>query len=280
MKLDVKFVSENQIIDSKFSQINNISDGGYERGYAEGEREGYTNGYSEGETKGFNKGKSEGIEEGYIEGKADGITEGIEQGYTNGYNDGNILYYALKTDSMFESVEFPENYNMVVRMKNVPNSWYRAFAVTKNLKSVKIITEDKEKSMNFNQTFRDCRDVEIIDLTDCSRKISNAPYMLFGAYNVKSILGALDLSECNSNGLNYAFFTGVLQDVEIVPNTINANIRFTSGSLSAASMESIVNGLADMTESEPKTLTLNREGTSLTEDQKTRISAKNWTLAY
>lgn len=60
MRLNVKFTTQNASFKTDFGEVHNISDGGYERGYAEGEKVGYENGYSEGETKG----KAEGIEQG------------------------------------------------------------------------------------------------------------------------------------------------------------------------------------------------------------------------
>lgn len=40
MKLDVKFSESNQSFDCQFGEVNNVSDGGYERGYAAGYTEG------------------------------------------------------------------------------------------------------------------------------------------------------------------------------------------------------------------------------------------------
>lgn len=40
MKLDVKFSESNQSFNSQFGSVQNISDGGYERGYAAGYTEG------------------------------------------------------------------------------------------------------------------------------------------------------------------------------------------------------------------------------------------------
>lgn len=60
MKLDVKFTELTNSFETVFGEVHNISDGGYERGYAEGETKGYKKGYTEGEVKGFEDGaKSE-----------------------------------------------------------------------------------------------------------------------------------------------------------------------------------------------------------------------------
>ena len=60
MILNVKLVEKDAVFDTNFGEVHNISDGGFERGYAEGETKGYQKGYTEGETKGFEDGaKSE-----------------------------------------------------------------------------------------------------------------------------------------------------------------------------------------------------------------------------
>ncbi len=198
-----------------------------------------------------------------------------------GVEQDNSLYYAVQLNSVFENAEFPENYGLVLRLKKCPTELYRAVALAKNLKSVKIITEDKESPMRFNQTFRECSDLETVDLTECSRKIARADYAFYQASKVQSILGALDLSGCtDASLLNFGFFAGALRDVEIVPGTIKASVRFNSAYLTDASTESIINGLADLTGGTTQTLTLNGVGAKLTAEQRARITAKNWTLAY
>lgn len=217
-------------------------------------------------------------EAGYEKGKAEGGGGGV--------TPDNILYYATTFTNTYEGAVFPENYNMVLRIKEIPvrgnpAGFYRTFVGAKNLKSVKISTDDKESLVFFPQTFRECSSVEVVDLTECSRNFSGLEYCCFQASNLVSIFGALDISECKTNSsLNYAFFAGKLKDVEFVPNTIVASIRFSSAYLTEASIESIINGLADLTGGTAQTITLNGVGASLTADQKARIAAKNWTLTY
>lgn len=61
MTFSVEFEELNQEIDVDFGEVNNISDGGFERGYAAG--------YESGNSEGYN----------------DGYADGTKQGYTNGY---------------------------------------------------------------------------------------------------------------------------------------------------------------------------------------------------
>lgn len=254
MRLEVNFSESNNEFAPAFGEVNNISDGGFERGYAQG----YDDGYALGDIEGYDR--------------------GLAEGYEDGFSEGNTLYYAKNVGSVWENAVFPENHSMILKFQDVPTSLYRAFCFAKNLKSVKIITDDRETPIQFNQTFRECPNIEIVDLTECSRKISFCSYMFYAASNLKRILGALDMSLCTTD--TYAFFAGNLQEVEFVPNSIKISFRFSSAYLTDASIESIINGLADLTGSATQTLTLNGVWSKLTAEQRERISAKNWSLAY
>ena len=213
------------------------------------------------------------LDEVYAAGYAKGVDEG-------GGTDG-AWYYAVLLRGMFMNAVFSEEYQLVLKMRSVVTDMYGTFAYAKNLKSIKIATDDKETVASMSQTFRECTDLEVVDLTEHARKISKADYLFFGSHKVRSVLGALDMSGCTDNAsLAYAFFAGSLQDVEFVPGTIKADIRFNSSYLTDASIESIINGLADLTGGAAQTITLNGVGAKLTESQRGRISAKNWTLAY
>ena len=213
-----------------------------------------------------------------------------DEGYADGFEDGkaeggdNPLYYATWLYNLYRGATFPDGADLVLRLQKPPtgdpagNSMYGTVWETKGLKSVKFITKDTETSWELNNTFRENTALEVVDLTECSRKITKMDYCFYQSTALKSIYGALDVSECTA--FTYSFFASQLRDVEFVPNTIKAAIRFNSGYLTQASIESIINGLADLTSGTAQTLTLNGWGSKLTDDQKARITAKNWTLAY
>lgn len=204
-----------------------------------------------------------------------------DAGFAAGLEHGSVFQYAtnLKLDAIFSRVVFPENYDMVLKIPSFGDKTYQTFAYAENLRSIKIITDDTEGSVSFNQVFRECKHLEVVDLTECSRKIVKSDYAFYQASKVVSILGALDLSQITDTA-NYAFFCSSLKDIEFVPNTIVKSIRLNSAYLTEASIESTIEGLADLTGSTAQTLTLNGVGRNLTEAQTARITAKNWTLAY
>ena len=69
-----------------------------------------------------------------------------------------------------------------------------------------------------------------------------------------------------------------LREIRFVAGSIKGNISFVDTAvLSAESIQSIIDGLADLTGSDIKTLTLHAD-IVLTDEQKATIAAKNWTL--
>lgn len=73
-----------------------------------------------------------------------------------------------------------------------------------------------------------------------------------------------------------------LEYIRFAANSIKLNITFRkSEKLTTESVQSIIDGLADLTGSSAQTLTLHATvGGKLTETQKATITAKNWTLVY
>lgn len=216
------------------------------------------------------------------------IAENVQKVYDSGYNAGKAagggvetdspLYYAASLSDAYNGVEFPENYHAVIKLQKVVQM-FQTFRGAKNLTKVTLISDDTSGDPYFRQTFRECTSLETIDLTRYNRKLNaNMSYWCYGAMALKSIIGALDFAA--STDISSAFVAHSLVDVEIVPNTIYADIRFSSAYLSDASIQSIIDGLADLTGDTAKTLTLNGVGASLTDEQKAAISAKNWTLVY
>ncbi|MEE0840040.1 MAG: hypothetical protein U0L72_05750, partial [Acutalibacteraceae bacterium] len=154
------------------------------------------------------------------------------------------LYYAKKLDYLWNGVVFPENYEMSVRLKEISTIDY-AFMESKNLKSVKLICDTPDTVISASGVFRECSQLELVDLTEFNRKFNNIHFCFYRAYNLKTIIGALDVSECTSFP-NSTFSASALETIEFVPNTIKANIWFNNApKLTHDSLMSIINGLKD-----------------------------------
>lgn len=113
-------------------------------------------------------------------------------------------------------------------------------------------------------------------------KVESISYMLRNVRAVKVIDGQpLDFSGIKGS-LTILFDTvPALEDVRVVKESIKVRILVNLPSASAETIQSFVDGLADMTGQTAPTLTVHKNiGEKLTEEQKATITAKNWILAY
>ena len=85
-----------------------------------------------------------------------------------------------------------------------------------------------------------------------------------------------------TNATNAFNGCSALERISFVPGCIKVSIGFpTSNLLDDPSIQSIIDGLADLTGETQQTLTFHATvGGKLTEDQKAQIAAKNWNLVY
>ncbi len=212
------------------------------------------------------------------------IAENVQKVYDAGRaagggveTDGSV-YYAKDFAGVFKGASFSDGYSLVIKTKATPSGMYQTFQNATGIKNFKFITEDKNGAYTIGSAFHGCSSIEVIDFTECSRTFTSLNTAFYGCGNLKSIFGALDLTSCTA--ATNAFVAYALEDVEFVPNTIFVSTRFVSDKLTDKSIDSIIDGLADLTGSVAQTITLNGVGSKLTDEQKATISAKNWTLAY
>lgn len=137
------------------------------------------------------------------------------------------------------------------------------------------------KCTNASAMFSNCvllREVEI----ENTGNITNFSSFINACNELVSVK-TLDLSSASGTNSTIYMFNGCykLENVLFVSGTIKKSISFQHSSLlSDASIQSIIDGLADLTGLDTQTLTLHADvKTKLTEDQITTITSKNWTLA-
>ena len=125
------------------------------------------------------------------------------------------------------------------------------------LKRVTFNVDTSKATLAVNM-FRGCQALEIIDGTP------------------------LNFSSITGTSINFLNLCTSLVDIRFAPNTIKLSIDFSPcQNLSAESIQSIIDGLADLTGGTAQTLTLHATvGAKLTDEQKATITAKNWTLVY
>ena len=151
------------------------------------------------------------------------------------------------------------------------------------LNSVEIEVKPPRKPTSMTSTFFNAsRAKKIILNFDTS---STGYYRTFYACSaLKEIDGILDFTAVGAtdNGVFQMFIScKALEEVRFAYETLQASLSIAnSPNLSLDSLASITNGLADLTGSTSKTLTLHATAKAkLTSEQIATITAKNWTLA-
>ena len=163
------------------------------------------------------------------------------------------------------------------------------FQGSTGLKKVKLIADNPEVNMSCgnmfttknNSTYND--DLQIIDLSEFKIGITSFTNSFSNNRELVSILGTLDMSRLTSvNGLVNIFKNCYkLKEVRFAKETIKYNLPLVQCSLlSDTSIQSIIDGLADLTGQTTQTITFHKDvKTKLTEEQISQITSKNWTLA-
>lgn len=232
------------------------------------------------------RGKTGGTEDLTLDTMATEIA-GIEAG-----GGGNPLDYAVSISRMFHAMTTSPRADVEISFGNkVTGALYAdAFTAvlynTNSIRSIKISCGAPVSSVsmaNFADTKYPLNELEKVDLTGAVAVIR--PTKMTRAFyyrtTLREILGALDVSRCTD--FSNAFIRcDVLETVQFQPGTINKSISVADSSkLTDESIQSVLDGLADLTGVTAQTLTLHAAvGAKLTDAQKAAASAKNWTLSY
>lgn len=203
-----------------------------------------------------------------------------------GGNVVNPLQYCTGLYNMFNGATFPEGYELVL---DVPNLTAHTISqLTYNAKGLhKLTIKCGKPDIEITSSYAfymstSMRELDLSQFTDTEVvPINNAYYMFYGCSNLHTIHGVLDFAKCSKTDNAFSSAYG-LEELRIAQGTIAVNFNFAScPNLSDATVQSIIDGLADLTGATTQTLTLHATvGNKLTEAQKATITAKNWTLVY
>ena len=187
-----------------------------------------------------------------------GYDKGYEDGSAAGGGEDDLPYGYIKVDPTW-------------------NSWYMLCANRPSMvQSLKY--EDSANATHFVSVFQSCN-VEIIPRLDL-RKATTIQNMFIYSSKIVEI-GEMEIPKVTVADNAFAGCTG-LERISFVPNCINVSINFASCSkLDDASIQSIIDGLADMTGQTAQTLTFhNTVGLRLTFEHHQALSVKNWNIVY
>lgn len=201
----------------------------------------------------------------------------------NGYTD--WFPYMVCLYNTFNGATFPDNTDLVINLgtktiASINNQILnQSFFNSSGLRSLKISTPTKGFNTYASNSFNNCTTLEVVDLSECEPVFFTFVQVFYKCEKLKSIYGKLDVSSVTVF-TNVFYNCYALEDVEFVEGSIHYDIDFKYSSLlSDVSIQSIVDGLADLTGSDAQTLTVHADVEArMTEEQKATITAKNWEL--
>lgn len=237
MELNVLFEENDLEIKTEFEgQIYQVSDGGYELGYAEGYENGYDNGYNVGTNEGYENGYDIGFQEGeksvFDLGK---LCKSISFNNLNLFGTKEVV---LNLDNATKLEYLHYSYNTATNVGGEKNTTVEKLTV--NCK--KPIT-DMYKAFNGETTTSD-QTLKTLILNIDTSQCDNMNNCFVNMQALETIGGnPLDLTNASINQLFR--YCNALKDFRVVENSIKTGLDMTiSSNLSKSTIESVMKGLA------------------------------------
>ena len=148
------------------------------------------------------------------------------------------------------------------------NTMANVFGLVTNLKSLDVSNWDVSNVTDMNQMFLTCKYLKSLDVSNWDvSNVTNTSGMFTGCSSLQSLVGNRTMNDVLANNIG-AF------------NGLKVNLILSKTIIDSASLRAIINGLADLTGSAAKTLTLSETLINkLTEEDIAIATAKNWTIA-
>lgn len=217
------------------------------------------------------------------------VAQNQQRVYDKGYADGKA---EGGTDSYYDT--FWDNFQQNGNRTDYPRAFMGAWWNDENYKP-KYPMKPKGSATNMydNSNISDIGDVDfsectsfgfqgsaIVTLGVIDARVATSLQQIFSV--CRSLVSIEKLWCLPTHGFSNTFYRcEVLTEIRFEPDTIGKNISFAQSSLlSTDSVESIINGLVDLTGQTAQTLTLHStvKG-NLSDTQISAITSKNWTLA-
>lgn len=215
-----------------------------------------------------------------------------DAGYQKGKSEGGVDYLKYVKEVAFDNLSLFGKSEITFDLLNLKSMayFYQPTLLTNGhvnnvVKHITINCPNQINSMRCsfdgNSIYDDM--LEHITLNVDTSKCQWWMYSFHRMYALKTIDGTpLDLSSVNANGYSNMFRSSdALQNVAFKAQSIVDDLSFGGCSmLSDESIQSIIDGLADLTGQTSQTLTFHADvKAKLTEEQIATITSKNWTLA-
>lgn len=204
------------------------------------------------------------------------------QGKAAGGDSDILITHIARLDGIFRNAEFEKEMNIALYPHKIYGANINMASScngSKNIRTFKVEYKS-ELSWVLNSAFSSCSELIEVDLGERVAVTGENPNIFSHAISLKKIKTELDLSSATSIA-NAFLKCDALEEVRFRKNSIKLALSFSNSSkLSAESIQSIIDGLADLTGGTGRTITFHKDvKTKLTETQIATITSKNWTLA-
>lgn len=206
----------------------------------------------------------------------------------DGFGGSGVDIALLIEEVKFSAVALERHYeNMVLNLLNATS--LTSMFDNKPFMFEKLTVNISEKCTTFQNAFRGSsvpnplqHNLKIIEINGTTRNVITFLGAFRGRNETEEIIGELDFSSCSV--FIYAFDDcKALKEIRIAKNTLKITVSFAnSPDLSDLSIQSIIDGLADLTGGTAQVLTVHKDVRAKIEsnpEQLATIIEKNWTLA-
>lgn len=202
------------------------------------------------------------------------------EGKISSGNSENPLFYATNLRNLFQKASFPENYTITLKIPNLSigsNASYMFNA--SNIYKIILEGDGNSNPTIYSYFCNGCSKLVEVDISNFNFVAKEVSYMFASCNSLKTIIGEMDFSKCTTL-INPFNACNKLEEVRFKKETIPLSIKVLSEYLTFESIQSIIDGLADLTDTDTQTLTLHADvKAKLTGEQIATIIGKNWTLA-
>ena len=216
----------------------------------------------------------------YKEGFADGFKQGEQSAFDFGKYASVIRFPNI---NVFGQSSLVLNLDSATTLEELVKS-NSAEAMNTTVEHLTINAPDTVTSMSYMaKQYAQGFTLKRLTLNVDTRNVTNFTGVFMNNRGLEVIDGLpINASSATSGGLHHMFnYCWGLKDVRFVEGTIRSKISFWGVVLSDESLQSVINGLKDLTGETTLTIELGAtNGNSLTDEQKAAITAKNWTLVY
>lgn len=201
----------------------------------------------------------------------------------------DIIDATYASSISFNSVNnFPTNYKngiLHIKLPNKQTNLVQFFYAVRQGIITELILDSNATIKNLNQFATNSGSLKILTLNFSTEKVTNWSNWLSmdgsaGPNRIETITNPLDLTSGSWGSQFNCFGQTRLKNIKFVPNTIYKNFYLPQTSvLTDESIQSIIDGLADLTGADSQTVYLHSSVVSkLTDEQMTQISNKNWNV--